>query len=349
MPDVKLATLMPLGIAAAIVLAGLALGLALRRTALPALVRALGIDVSVVAVLRGPVVLWSLVLGMYVAARVSPLPRTAGEVMRSVLLVLLILSIAWTIGKAAGALIAHHTRTIGASTSVQLISTLTQGVVLLLGLLVALNSLGVSIAPLLTALGVGGLAVGLALQDTLANLFAGIHILVSRQIRPGDFVRLDSGEEGYVQDVTWRYTTIRQLPNNLVVVPNAKLASAIVHNFYLPDPEQAVLVPVGVSYASDLAQVETVTIAVAKEVLAEVQGGVTTFEPFIRYNAFSDSSINFNVIMRGREFADQHLIRHEFIKRLHRRFAAERIEIPFPQRTVHLHQMEPPARAGAAR
>ena len=349
MSEVTFNALVPLGIAAAIAFAGLALGLALRRTALPALGRAIGIDASVIAVLRGPVVLWAFVLGCYIAAKVSPLPGAASEVVRNVLLVLLIFSVAWTIGKAATLFIAHHTRAIGASTSVQLISTLTQAAVLLLGALVALNSLGIPITPLLTALGVGGLAVGLALQDTLANLFAGIHILVSRQVRPGDFVRLDSGEEGYVQDVTWRYTTIRQLSNNLVVVPNAKLASAIVHNFYLPDPEQAVLVPVGVSYASDLAQVEAVTIAVAKEVLAEVQGGVTTFEPFIRYNAFSDSSINFNVIMRGREFVDQHLIRHEFIKRLHHRFQAERIEIPFPMRTVHLHQMEPPARADVAR
>lgn len=348
MSEINFAALVPLGIAAAIAFAGLAFGLMLRRTALPALARAIDIDPSVAGVLRGPVVLWSFVLGIYIAARVSPLPSAASEVTRSVLLVLLILSIAWTVGKAAAALIAHHTRAIGAPTSVQLISTLTQAMVLLLGVLVALNSLGVSITPLLTALGVGGLAVGLALQDTLANLFAGIHILVSRQVRPGDFVRLDSGEEGYIQDITWRYTTIRQLPNNMVVVPNAKLASAIVHNFYLPDPEQAVLVPVGVSYASDLANVEAVTVAVAKEVLAEVQGGVTTFEPFIRYNAFSDSSINFNVIMRGREFVDQHLIRHEFIKRLHRRYQAERIEIPFPQRTLHLHQVEPRDRAGAA-
>ena len=101
-------------------------------------------------------------------------------------------------------------------------------------------------------------------------------------------------------------------------------------------------------YLGVLDKVEAVTIAVAKEVLTQVQGGVATFEPFIRYNAFSDSSINFNVILRGREFVDQHLIRHEFIKRLHVRFQAERIEIPFPQRTVHLHQVKPPARAGAA-
>lgn len=85
--------------------------------------------------------------------------------------------------------------------------------------------------------------VGLPLQDTLANLFADIHIIVSRQVRPGDYVRLESGEEGYVQNVTWRYTTIGQLPTNLTIIPNAKLASAVITNFHPPDQEPAVLVP----------------------------------------------------------------------------------------------------------
>jgi small-conductance mechanosensitive channel len=338
--EVNLAFLVPIGVSVALALAGLALGLVVRRSLLPAIARAAHVDDAVVAALRGPVVLWSLMLGVYVAAKVSTLPATAGEVARNALLVLLILSVAWSCGKAAALVIQHRAKALGSLPAVNLVGNLAQMLLLGLGILVALQSLGISIAPLLTALGVGGLAVGLALQDTLANLFAGIHIIVSRQVRAGDFVRLESGEEGYVQDVTWRYTTIKQLPNNVTIVPNAKLASAVITNYYLPEPELAVLVPVGVSYASDLSRVEAVTIAVAKEVMADVPGGVATFEPFIRYNAFSDSSITFTVILRGREFADQHLIRHEFIKRLHRRFQAERIEIPFPVRTVHLHRAE---------
>jgi small-conductance mechanosensitive channel len=147
--------------------------------------------------------------------------------------------------------------------------------------------------------------------------------------------------------VSWRYTTIRELPNNLTVVPNAKLASSILTNYYLPDLELAVLVPVGVSYASDLARVEAVTVEVGREVMREVAGGVPEFEPFIRYNEFGASSVNFTVILRGREVVDQHLIRHEFIKRLHRRYQAEGIEIPFPIRTLHIRQA-PATGAGEA-
>ena len=338
--DLNLSTLAPIAVSVALTLGGLAVGLIIRHFLIPRLSRATKgttspVDNVLVAALRGPVVLWTTMVGVYVAAEVTTLPGAAGPVMRKLLVVLLIVSVTWALGRAVAAAVTARAA-VAMLPSVNLVSNLARILVLALGGLVILQTLGISITPLITALGIGGLAVGLALQDTLANLFAGIHILVSRQVRPGDYVRLDSGEEGYVQDVTWRYTTIRQLPNNLTIVPNAKLASGVVTNYYLPDTELAVLVQVGVSYDSDLARVETATVAVGKEVMAEVKGGVPGFEPFIRYNAFADSSIDFTVILRGREVVDQHLIRHEFIKRLHDRYRAEGIEIPFPQRTVHL-------------
>jgi small-conductance mechanosensitive channel len=338
--ELNLSTLTPVAVSVALTLAGLATGLIIRRSVIPRLARAAGTtaraDNVLVAALRGPVVLWSTMLGIYLAAQIAPIPGAAGPLVRKLLVVLLIVSITWSLGRAVAAAVTTRATAVGMLPSVNLISNLARILVLALGGLVILQTLGISITPLVTALGVGGLAVGLALQDTLANLFAGIHILVSRQVRPRDYVRLESGEEGYVQDVTWRYTTIRQLPNNLTIVPNAKLASAVITNFYLPHLELAVLVPVGVSYDSDLGRVESVTIAVGKEVMTDVQGGVPEFDPFIRYDTFGDSRITFTVILRGREVVDQHLIRHEFIKRLHSRYRAEGIEIPFPQRTVHL-------------
>ncbi len=222
----------------------------------------------------------------------------------------------------------------GVAQSATIFVNITRVVVLSIGLLIVLDSLGVSIAPLLTALGVGGLAVALALQDTLSNLFAGIHILASKKVQPGDFVRLDTGQQGYVVDINWRNTIMRELPNNLVIVPNAKLASSILTNFNQPEQEMSVLVQVGVSYDSDLEQVERVTIDVGKQVMETVTGAVATHEPFIRYHTFNDSSIDFSVILRGKEFTDQYLLTHEFIKRLHDRYRREGITIPFPMRTV---------------
>jgi small-conductance mechanosensitive channel len=92
---------------------------------------------------------------------------------------------------------------------------------------------------------------------------------------------------------------------------------------------------VGVSYESDLEHVEQVTIDVCKETLREVAGGVPDFEPFIRYHTFNDFSIQFTVILRGQDFVSQYLIKHEFVKRLHKRYREEDIVIPFPIRTLH--------------
>jgi small-conductance mechanosensitive channel len=291
----------------------------------------------IVTALGGSLALWFSIIGLYIATALIHLEPAVARIIQSVLVVLVILSVSWTLARVAGAVLGHAAAgATGRFASATLLVNITRLTILALGLLVVLQTLGVSITPVLTALGVGGLAVGLALQDTLANFFAGVHILTSGQVRPGDFVKLESGEEGYVVDVTWRYTTIRQLANTVTVVPNTKLASAITTNYYRPNRELAVLVPVGVSYASDLAHVEAVTVDVASSVMREVPGGVAGFQPFIRYGAFGDSSITLTVIMRGAEVVDQHLLRHEFIKRLHERYRREGIVIPFPMRTLDL-------------
>lgn len=210
--------------------------------------------------------------------------------------------------------------------------------VILLGILILLHSLGIPLGPVLTGFGIGGLAVALALQDTLANFFSGLHLLISKQIKPGDYVKLDSGEEGYVVDITWRNTVIKELPNNFIIIPNSRIAKAIIKNYYVPEKEISVPISVGISYESDLDNAEKVAIEVAKEVMREVKGGVPTFEPFLRYNGFSDFSINFTVILRAQEVVDQYLIKHEYIKRLHKRFKKEGIVIPYPVRTVYLKE-----------
>jgi small-conductance mechanosensitive channel len=219
---------------------------------------------------------------------------------------------------------------------------LTQGIIRIivigLGLLILLDSFGVSITPVLASLGIGSLAVALALQPTLENFFSGIQIVIDKPIQVGQFIKLDSGEEGYVYKIGWRSTWVRMLPNNTVVIPNKVLVNSKVLNYYYPQQEMAVLVQVGVHYESDLKHVERVTIEVGKEVMKEVKGGVPEFEPFIRYHTFADFSINFTVILRCKEFVDNYLIKHEFIKRLHERYAEEGINIPYPIRAINYKQ-----------
>lgn len=230
----------------------------------------------------------------------------------------------------------YSQRTQFAFISQGILQGLVRGTVIGLGLLVFLDMIGISVTPILASLGIGSLAVGLALQDTLANFFAGIYITIDRPVRVGDFVKLETGEEGYVIEVGWRATRIRMLPDNILIVPNQKLISSIIINYYLPSQEGAVVIPVGVHYASDLKKVETVTTEVARQIMKTVKGGVPAFEPFIRYHTFGDSSINFSVILRAKEFVDQHLLKHEFIKALHARYQEEGIVIPFPMRTLDI-------------
>jgi small-conductance mechanosensitive channel len=202
-----------------------------------------------------------------------------------------------------------------------------------IGAMIVLDTLGVSITPLITTLGIGSLAVAIALQDTLANLFAGLYIKAHRPLQEGDYVRLDGDGEGYVNGIGWRNTEVRMLSHNTVIVPNSKLIQSHITNYYLPDKDLAVLVEVGVDYDNDLAEVERVTCEVAKEILTTVPGGVADFDPFIRFHTFSQSSIDLTVVLRGQEFTDQFLLKHEFIKRLHRRYQQEGLTIAFPART----------------
>jgi small-conductance mechanosensitive channel len=296
-------------------------------------------DDVIVGALR-TVVPWATVAGA-AAGAAAALPLTSGVQRHTnqVLTVLLIFVATVTAARVIAGLVRTVTQSrSGVAGSATIFVNITRVVVLAIGFLVVLQTLGISIAPLLTALGVGGLAVALALQDTLANLFAGIHILASKTVQPGDYIRLSSGEEGYVEDINWRQTTVRALSNNLVVIPNGELAKTNMTNFMRPEQQLTILVQVGVAYDSDLEQVEQVTTEVVAEVMTEISGAVPEHEPAVRFHTFGDSRIGFTVILGVGEFSDQYRIKHEFIKRLHKRYREEGIRIPAPTRTVALQQ-----------
>lgn len=240
-------------------------------------------------------------------------------------------------GRVTSAFIRHissqHTNLLPSSS---ILTNIAKVVIYSTGLLIILQYSGISITPLLTALGVGGLAVALALQTTLSNLFAGIQLLASKNLHTGDYVRLESGDEGYITDINWRSTTIHALQNLIIVIPNAKFSASIFKNYSLLEEEIAVLIDMSVAYNSDLKKVERVTIDVAAETLKLVSGGIPSFQPFIRFNSFGESGIGFTVILRAQEFVNNFLIKHEFIKAIHERYRLEKIEIPYPVRVIKI-------------
>jgi small-conductance mechanosensitive channel len=290
-------------------------------------------DDLVVNAVRGLPILWSVLLGLHLAAGAAPMHDEALRAVRSAIAVAWIFSATLVAGRALVGLWRLGDSASGGA-GATLIPVVIRVAVVITGTLVALQTLGISITPMLTALGVGGLAVALALQDTLANLFAGLHIVASRKVRVGDTIRLDTGDEGEVTDITWRNTTIRTGADNQVLVPNIKLSQAVVTNFSMPDTDLILGVDVGIAYGSDLDLVERTALAAIAAVQAAHPAAVADRPAAVRFTAFADSAITCRVALWVRSYQDQGLLRHALIKRLHMDFSAAAIVIPYPTRTV---------------
>jgi small-conductance mechanosensitive channel len=296
------------------------------------------IDDIILRSLRTPSLYWCVAIALYIGAETSDLPARYVFYFSKAIHIIVIFSITIAVANFSGKIFRNYVQ----KSDLPLPTTglaygILKSTILIIGFLIILSVMGVSITPMLTALGVGGLAVALALQDTLANLFAGIHILMEKSIRVGDFIRLESGQEGYVEDITWRTTRVKMLPNNMVVIPNSKLSQSIVTNYYLPEKSMSLLIPVGVSYSSDPEKVEKVLLDEVGKAVGEIPGLLGEPAPFLRFiPGYGESSLDFTLICQVREFVDQYLVQHELRKKILKRFREEGIEIPFPQRTVYV-------------
>ncbi len=293
-----------------------------------------------IEVLAGPMVIWVVILAAHVAIQSSNLPARITDRGAESLFFLWMVSVTLMSMRLAGNLVRRYGDQVpGALPVTTLSQNLAQIAVLILGIVVVLDHYNYSIKTILTALGIGGLAVALALQDTLSNLFAGFYVAVARQIRLGDYVKLNTGEEGYVADIGWRSTTIRSLSSNMIIVPNAKLAQAIVTNYYLPDKRMSASLQVGVSYRSDPDCVEQVLLEIARKGSAEIPGMLADPAPSVAFDpGFAESSLGFTLNFTVAEFSNQYGVRNELKKRIFRRFREDGIEIPFPTRVVHLER-----------
>ena len=332
------ALLMPVGVMGLTFL----FGLIIRRSALRVLSRwaaatAWKFDEVVVEAIRGPLLIWIFMLALHLGVQTSRLPLRAQAIATRFLLVLFALSITLVVSRLAGAVVKFYFASL-----TTLAENLARMTVLLLGAVVILDMLGISVLPILTALGVGGIAIALALQDTLSNLFSGFYVSLAGQVRIGDYIKLDSGEEGYINDITWRTTSVRSLQNNVIIIPNAKLAKATITNFDLPEKAMAVPVTVSVSYDCDPQVLENILLDEVQKAVGQVAGLLAEPAPFVRFApGFGPSSLDFTLSCYVRKFADQFLVQHELRKRIFARLREEHIRIPFPTRTVYMHDASP--------
>lgn len=283
------------------------------------------------------------IAGIYAGTRVTGLPEAWIGIADKVMLSLLIASAAMTVASLASIGISSYARRSRIAVPMtSLAQNLIRGIILVLGGLILLDTLGVKITSLIAALGITTLAVALALQDTLSNLFAGAYVIISKNVRTGDYIKIDTDVEGYVVDIGWRATTIKSFQNTIIIIPNSKLSQSIVTNYNLPEPWIQVAIPINVSYDTDIDLLERVLVEEGRKALKEVPGMLTDFEPIVRFMpGFGDFSLNFVFVFRVNQFVDQYFVQHELRKRILKRFRQEGIEIPFPTRTIQMNPNRP--------
>ena len=287
-----------------------------------------------VRALEGVPVSWCLGVGIYWSIGMLDFSPNMAKMLSYMLFAIIVYTLTRVAARTAGGVIDIHTQRDPSMPKSSLLTNIVNIIIYAMGILVILQYYGISIAPILTALGVGGMAVALALKDTLANIFSGLQLILTKQVRIGDYIRLTSGEEGQVSDINLRYTTLISILGNAVVIPNQNISASTLTNYDMPHRDIMVGISVGVAYGSDLEFVEQVTLDTARAIMMDIDETLIA-EPIVRFHTFNESSIDFTVYLHSKEFKKQALMKHEFIKALTKRFRTEGIEIPFPIRTVY--------------
>ncbi len=298
--------------------------------------------------LHGVPISFCLIVGLYwIVTTSSHLPSDLVKIFSYILFAAIIFSITRVIERTLSGFIRLKFSGTGDANQSTLLDTIFRVLIYGTGILIVLDYYNISITPILTAMGVGGMAVAFGVRETLENIFSGLQLILSKQMRIGEYIKLSTGDEGRVVDINWRFISIMP-PNegSLVVIPNKVIAAAVSTNFSRPREDIVVTIPIGVSYDSDLEKVERVTVEVAREKMIKIDGYEPKFDsngvdrnplaPVVRYQSFGESSIDFLAIMHVTKFTSQYLLKHEFIKEISKRYRAEGIDIPFPIRTIML-------------
>jgi len=291
-------------------------------------------DDIILEIITMPVYYLLIFSGIYYSLKSLSIISQYNGLIDKIFIVLIVLFSAVVLAKITDVIVNSWLRVKKNKKTPQIVNLLINAVIYIIALLIILQFFDIRLTPILATLGLGALALGLALQPTLANLFAGVRILSDKPINVGDYIEIDK-LSGYVEDIGWSTTRIRTLPNNIVIVPNSKLADSIVINHSMPREEIGVIVKCGVDYKSNLKKVEKITLEIAKKIQKTHTGAARDFVPFMRYEEFGDSNINFFVVLRATDYFSKYSVAHEFIKELKTRYDKEKIEISWPIRKIY--------------
>ena len=302
------------------------------------------LDSRMVRATRWPLTMGIMVLGVYLAVTI-PLDLSAGQmdtadtiagllgIFLGILVVTAVVSNAldWYLEN-----LATRTQHVVDLRMFPLLRRFTVALIYGLGAILILDLLDINVSPLIAGLGLGGLAIALAIQPTLANLFAGTYVMTEGVVAPGDFIELQGGVTGYVVEVGWRSTRIRTWRNNLVVVPNGRFAETIITNYQRPAPAVNVYLTCGVSYDSDLYEVERVCLEVMDEVLDAEPSSVKEYGGWFGFDSFGESNVNFWLFLQARDRLGSFIVQSALIQKLHQRLREYGIVINYPVRSVQL-------------
>ncbi|SFM20120.1 mechanosensitive ion channel family protein [Methanolobus profundi] len=186
------------------------------------------------------------------------------------------------------------------------------------------------ILPLFASAGIVGLAVAFAAQDTISQFFGGISIYFDQPFKPGDRIEIDDGEIGIVQEVGIRSTRIKNLYNNMIVIPNSIIANSKVTNYTSPEESMMVKVTIGVAYGSDVEKVRGILTDIAKSTNFVLDDPA----PYVRFDNHGDFSLDFAMIMWVTHPGEKFTVINEVNTKINSIFEKEGIEIPFPVRTI---------------
>ncbi len=308
-----------------------------------------GLAVAILGIVRGPLVLFLVVLGLFLGfLTLTGLTSPSFEVISTWdasvgkgWLVIIIVLITYVVSKLVDALISWYAHNMAVRTETDLDDKLMRPIkrvlpiiIFLIGGMIALDSAGISISPLLAGLGIAGLAVALAVQPTLNNFLSGTYIVAEGILKEGDYIELEGGPSGYVMEVGWRSTKLRSMMNNLVIIPNSRVVDSVIINLFGPTPAMNIIVYGGVSYDSDLAAVERIAVDASTQVVNESKYGVNEVEPFFGFEEFGESNVTFWIFVQATDRTGSFILTSELVKGIHARFRKEGIEINYPMRKL---------------
>lgn len=298
------------------------------------------IDDIILHHIKIPSILIGILISLYITIEFSNLPEKYHPVLIKSIYTLFIVSVTVFFANISVAIIKHvfELKKLP-TTGTTLTFIIIQVLIYLTGTLVLLSYLNIPIAPLITTLGIGGLAVGLALKDTLSNIFSGLYILIEKRVNVGDFIEIDEKKRGFVIDINWRTTVVKTLSEDFIIIPNEKLAQSIIINYSKPIDYIRTSIEIPVSYDTDIDKFEKVVMEEVELFSKEDDAIISEPKPVLRFEpGFGNSSLNFTLFVFCKDYNSTFYVKSQLRKRILKRLRKEKIEIPYNKLDVYIKE-----------